>query len=242
MANILHFYPGHFHKPGYVVSGTLDTTIGGGLLVFFEDGKEAFRSEAWGGPSKKVSVKGSMDILPTPAGKYVIGPIMRYHTPSWGYSKIKWGTAIKDSDLERSLPEKAKQDVWYKLSNGNWASILKDFNFTRTEIMDRYEQLYGIRRVPKTWVFNDFGPIAIRYFKDLNNNKVLDKNEKLEGTMFHTTPENEAETKRGVKKVSLVPSHGCIHMIPADRSKLISINAFKEGTDLVIFPYDKKYR
>jgi len=242
MANILHYYPGQFHKSGSIVAGTKDTTIGGGLIVFFKEGKEAFKSEAWGGPSKKVSVTGGMDILPTPAGTYVIGPIIRYHTPSWGYSKIRWGTVIKDSELEKSLSDMAKKDVWYKLPNGKWASILKDFNITRKEIMERHEQLYGTKKAPKVWIFNDFGPLAIRYFKDLNNNKKLDKKEKLEGTMFHTTPENEAETKQGIKKISLVPSHGCIHMIPTDRSKLISINAFKEGTDLIIHPYNKRYK
>lgn len=241
MASVLHYYPGQFHKPSNIVRGTKDTTIGGGLLVVLKDGKEIFRTEAWGGPSKKVSIKNSMDIEPTPAGKYVIGPIMKYHTPTWGYSKIRWGTAIKDSELEKSLPDIEKKDVWYKLSNGKWASVLKDTGLTRKDLIERNMELYGIRKLPKVWVFNDFGPIAIRYFVDLNNNKVRDKNEKFEGTMFHTTPENEAETATG-KKLSLLPSHGCIHLIPADRTKLISIGAFKEGTDLVIHPYTEKYK
>ena len=241
MANSLHYYPGHFHTAANIVPGTKNTSIGGGLLVFLKDGKEAFRSEAWGGPSNKISINNEMDISPTPAGKYVIGPVMRYHTPSWKFSKIRWGTAIKDSDAERSLSDKKKTDVWYMLSNGKWASILKDFGITRKDIIVKHYQLYGVDRLPKTWVFNEFGPIAIRYFIDLNKNKKLDKNEKLEGSMFHTTAENEAETTRGMK-ISLVPSHGCIHLIPADRGKLISIDAFKEGMDLIIHPYDKKYR
>jgi hypothetical protein len=94
MTIILHYYPGQFHKPsntlksGVYVNGNTeitiadDTTVGGGLLVVLKDGKEIYRAEAWGGPSKKIAIKGSMPQLPTPAGKYVIGPIMRYHTPS----------------------------------------------------------------------------------------------------------------------------------------------------------------
>lgn len=242
MANVLHYYPGQFHSASSIVPGTTDTTIGGGLLVYLVDGKAVFKSEAWGGPSNKIDQSGAMDILPTPAGKYVIGPMMQYFTPSWSFSKIKWGTPIKDSDLEKSLSDMAKKDVWYQLPNGKWASILKDFGITRKDILERHMTLYSTRRVPKVWVFNDFGPIAIRYFVDHNNNKKLDGKEKLEGTMFHTTPENEAEAARGVKKVSLVPSHGCIHLIPADRAALISMNAFKEGTDLVIHPYSEKFK
>jgi len=46
MANILHYYPGQFHKSSSIVTGTKDTTIGGGLIVFFKEGKEVFKSEA----------------------------------------------------------------------------------------------------------------------------------------------------------------------------------------------------
>jgi hypothetical protein len=59
--------------------------------------------------------------------------------------------------------------------------------------------------------------------------------------MFHTTTENEAEYKLG-RSITMSNSHGCIHLNPADRSQLTSLKAFIEGMDLVIYPYDKKYK
>ncbi len=95
-----------------------------------------------------------------------------------------------------------------------WGTKLKDM----PSIKDVYYKLPSGK-----WVFNDFGPIAIRYFKDLNSNKILDDGEILEGRMIHTTAEDEALHFRG-KKISLTESHGCIHIKPAARSYFISKN------------------
>jgi len=46
-------------------------------------------------------------------------------------------------------------------------------------------------------LFNDFGPVAVRYFRDDNHNRRLDGKEYLSGEMFHTTPDNEAQAARG---------------------------------------------
>jgi hypothetical protein len=97
---------------------------------------------------------------------------------------------------------------------------------TRQDIVDLHKDLYGTGTVPSTWIFNDFGPLAIRWFKDLNGNRKLDGRERLSGQMFHTTPENEAQQALG-KPVLLGPSHGCIHLKPADRNKLFQQGAFK---------------
>lgn len=94
-------------------------------------------------------------------------------------------------------------------------------------------------KVPATWVFNDFGPIAIRWFKDTNGNKVLDKNETLSGQMFHTTPQNEAENSLG-KTIQLGPSHGCIHLNPRDRDTMLNLGAFKPQTTFVVHNYNEK--
>jgi hypothetical protein len=87
--------------------------------------------------------------------------------------------------------------------------------------------------VPATWVFNDFGPLAIRFFKDTNHNGILDQNEKLSGEMIHTTPKNEAQYRRH-QPVTLEESHGCIHIAPRDRDQLNLMGAFTRGTPLVI--------
>lgn len=241
MSEALHYYPGHFQNSANSIPGT-SSRWGGGLLVYIKNGKVAYKSEAWGGFSETVKdTRGGPDYTPTPAGHFVLENPAVYRTPSWLMSQIKWGTPIKDAPSEKSLPEHQKTDVWYRLANGNWGSIQKDFGIDRKHITDTYFNLYGIKGIPKTWVFNAFGPLAVRYFKDTNNNKKRDANEKLEGSMFHTTAENEAEFKLG-KSITMTNSHGCIHLNPADRSQLVNLKAFRGGMDLVIYPYDKKFK
>ncbi|GAA3916134.1 L,D-transpeptidase [Litoribacillus peritrichatus] len=121
--------------------------------------------------------------------------------------------------------------------------MLKDHGIERQDVIKQHESLYGkdvSPKVPKTWIFNDFGPVAIRYFKDLNNNGKLDGRETLSGEMFHTTPDNEAEYAQKLP-VRLYPSHGCIHLKPTDRDKLFSIGAFKRGTLFTVHKYTERF-
>lgn len=208
----LHFYPGQ------------------NLLVVLKGSKVVAKYEAMGGPAS-IGSDPRMAEEPTWPGEYVIDKAHPYNTPTWLMSRIKWGTPLKD------MP--GKNDVWYQLRNGHWASVTKDFSISRKELMDLYFNLYGVRKVPDQWVFNDFGPVAIRWFKDLNNNKRLDDNERLSGQMFHTTPVDEAQYARGLS-VGLTPSHGCIHLKPADRDKLMSLKAFTPGTRFVVHEYHEK--
>jgi hypothetical protein len=209
----LHFYPGqHF-------------------LIVKGGGKIIERFEAWGGPAS-IGRDPYMPEEPTWPGLYYIDRAYAYSTPSWKWSQIKWGTKLRD------LPR--QKDVWYKLPNGQWGSVSKDFNIKRDDIMKLNFRYYGFKRVPPTWIFNDFGPIAIRWFKDLNSNKVLDDNEKLSGQMFHTTPSNEAQHARGLP-VKLTPSHGCIHLKPTARNRLFSMGAFKPKTPLIVHRYNEKF-
>ena len=110
---------------------------------------------------------------------------------------------------------------------------------TRTSLITHYFSLYGTRMVPRTWVFNDFGPIAVRWFKDLNGNRVVDGRETLSGQMFHTTPENEASHARGLP-VRLVPSHGCIHLKPSERDRLFGMGAFRPKTSFIVHHYHER--
>ncbi|MGI2178415.1 hypothetical protein [Shewanella frigidimarina] len=107
--------------------------------------------------------------------------------------------------------------------------------------MEMHKELYGKAIVPESWVFNDFRPIAIRWFKDLNGNKLLDSIESLSGQIFHTTSDNEAETTLG-SPVHLRLSHGCIHLKPNDRNRLFAIGAFKRGTSFTVHQYHERYK
>lgn len=83
--------------------------------------------------------------------------------------------------------------------------------------------------MPDVWVFNDFGPIAINYYRDPNRNRKLDRGEKVMGEMIHTTPETEATTELR-RPATLESSHGCIHIKPIDLRRFLNIGAFKPGT------------
>jgi hypothetical protein len=78
--------------------------------------------------------------------------------------------------------------------------------------------------------------LAIRYFRDLNHNKKLDRKERLSGEMIHTTPQSEAQSSRGGVS-SLNSSHGCVHVLPKDRDRFLKAGAFDRGVDLLIHPY-----
>ncbi len=208
----LHFYPG-VHT-----------------LVAIQNKVITHRLKAWGGPAI-MGTDPRMAEEPTWPGTYVIHSTTSYRTPTWPMSKIAWGTELRD------MPQ--SNDVWYKLASGKWGSIKKDIGSSRHDLVRLYYKMYGQMKVPNKWVFNDFGPIAIRWFKDQNKNKILDGDERLSGQMFHTTPDNEAETALG-KPVVLTPSHGCIHLKPADRDSLLSIGAFKPKTTFTIHSYHEK--
>lgn len=210
----IHFYPGQ------------------DLLVVTKNNLSFARFEAMGGPDK-IGSDPHMAEEPTWPGQYIIDKAEAYRTPTWPTSKLTWGTKLRD------MP--AKNDVWYALPSGKWGSLNQLYQGNiRIAIMDLHMELYGTKIVPDTWLFNDFGPIAIRWFKDLNGNKVLDGQERLSGQMFHTTPDNEAETKLG-KPVRLMPSHGCIHLKPNDRDRLFTIGAFKRGTSFTVHKYNEFY-
>lgn len=208
----LHFFPGQ------------------NLLAIKKNNVFVARYDAWGGPSSMGSDP-RMAEEPTWPGTYVIHGTQTYITPTWPMSKIKWGTALLD--------QPQLNDVYYRLPSTKWGSVKNDIGIDRKTIVKLYFDYYGKMRVPSVWVFNDFGPIAIRWFKDTNGNKILDKNERLSGQMFHTTPQNEAEVSLG-KPVQLTPSHGCIHLNPRDRDVIMNMGGFKPKTTFVVRKYNEK--
>lgn len=155
------------------------------------------------------------------------------------FSEIKWGTRIKPNPTDPT-------DVLYQLPSKvsgkeKWGSTKSDFRITRTDVESEYWSLYRVRFLPKTWVFNAFGPLAIRFFKDKNANRRLDRGEEhVEGAMFHTTAEDEAAIAQG-RAVGAGYSHGCIHLRPQDRDTLIALGALKAGNMLIVHEYWERY-
>jgi L,D-transpeptidase catalytic domain len=213
---VLHFFPSQ-KKMMWVINGSSTMTV-----------------EAWGGEPPDPKIKyGIMKPRKTTPGKYVIYSVAAYRTKTWPFSRITWGTSIKLSSDGKKVLYKTGQlsQPWKPIDElipGASPGTVRKF----------YYELYGEDKIPDRWLFNDFGVKAIRYFKDLNRNRRLDKNEGLSGEMIHTTPVDEAATALG-KEVKLESSHGCIHLKPLDRDKLEKAGAFTKGTDLTIHAYDE---
>jgi hypothetical protein len=220
----VHFYPGDK------------------LLLYIVDGEVQLSAEAWGGPPVREPDE-PMDYLTTHAGTFVIDGIMPYSTKTWPRSRIRWGTPIRESRTRAGKIE-------YRTPSGGWRPlVVKDEDgseFTALKLTERHEKMYGLSSgFPKTWFLNDFGPKAVRYYEDRNQNRKRDPNEPLKGEMIHTTPKGEAETEhhpQDARKLQLTKSHGCIHIRPIDRNDFISAGAFRQGMTLVIHQYDESYR
>ena len=235
----LHYYPGHF-PPVVNNIGKNRAAIGAGLVVALKGQTVLFRGEAWGGPSAIIPVAGGPDMTPTPQGEFVLMNPEPYKTDSWPMSRIKWGTRLKESPHD-------KDDVWYlasvKMGHENWASMKRDFGLTKETILNAYSEAMGKvhKKIPTSWILNDFGPLSVRFFVDKNRNGRLDPDlEKLEGAMFHTTPVNEMQTRQ-MKEPEMEVSHGCIHLKARDRGTLIGMKVLRAGTKLTIHPYNKRY-
>jgi hypothetical protein len=219
----VHFYPGDK------------------VLLYLVEGKVKLNAEAWGGPLVKQprELDESMAAGPTHAGTFVIDGIMPYSTKTWTWSKIPWGTRIRESKTRSN-------EVEYEQSPGKWRRVTDKHNvpITKRRIELRRADLYGLVEFPETWIFNDFGPLAVRYYRDRNKNRRRDANEPLEGEMIHTTHYNEAQSKRypeDLSKVELDDSHGCIHIKPIDRDAFIDAAAFRQGMTLIIHRYSEHF-
>jgi hypothetical protein len=221
---VLHFFPGE-HK-----------------VIWAINGKAVIVADGWGGEEPQPGVK--YDVMkprPTTPGMYVIYSYEPYRTNTWDLSKIAWGTKLKyDAAADIVYFETGAKPAWKNVADripgvdANWIKHTYFALYGKTGKFDSDGDL-----IPDFWLFNDFGAMAVRYYVDKNKNHKLDKGESLSGEMFHTTPVNEAQVARGLK-VTLEPSHGCIHLDPKQRDALHDAGAFDKGTDLFIHKYTDK--
>ena len=204
------------------------------MMIWVVDGTVKIRAEAWGSeyPAPGINYR-KMKPRRTTLGKYVIYSVIPYRTKTWPLSRIPWGTPImRSSDGEHVVYKTGK-------TAHPWENIDKLIpGLTPDLIKQYYYELYGKWEIPNSWVFNDFGVKAVRYYKDLNHDKKLDAGESLSGEMIHTTPDAEASTALG-QDVHLQSSHGCIHIKPIDRNRFEAAGAYAKGTDLFIHTYEE---
>jgi hypothetical protein len=225
---VLHFYPGDKR------------------VLWVVRGKVAITAEAWGGEEPQAGARPErMRPQRTTPGRFIIHSYAPYRTKSWDMAKIRWGTelkvdATKENEKRVFYRTGLRQPAWRPVD-----SLIPWLTYDR--IREFYGQLYGDSGhhdsnhdgVPDRWIFNEFGPMAVRYFRDRNNNRVLDGDERLSGEMMHTIPLNEAQELRG-QPIKFTVSHGCIHIAPRARDQLKDAGAFKPGTTFIVHGYDER--
>jgi len=187
--------------------------------------------DAVGGPALEHTGADGYSAGPTDEGSYIMAGAWKQSKsklyPAW--STLAWGTPLREN-TDGSI------SVYV---DGKWQPLFNFTKVTRDEIKEMYYQLYGKSEIPKTWVFNDFGHLTTYYFKDKNNNKKLDKGERIESELIHTTPPDEANTALGIK-VELSESHGCVHVKPRDIDEMVARGYIAKGNAFVVHSYSEK--
>jgi hypothetical protein len=245
--------------------GVLHFFPGAKRIIWVVRGKAVVVGEAWGGEEPQPGVDyGKMKPRKTTAGRYVIHSYGPYKTKTWELARIGWGTQLQMRDWDAGGYK--VQRLYYRtgLRRTPWKLVEETApGASLTNIKKWFNELYGehdahdqqgrtVRHlpdqralhdknhdgVPDTWIFNEFGPWSVRYFRDTNHDGVLDGDEHLMGELIHTIPVNEEQVERGVP-VRFTPSHGCVHISPIDREKFRKAGAFKKGNSFIVHRYSE---
>jgi hypothetical protein len=186
--------------------------------------------EAMGGPEVAVMSSDGYTAGPTDAGEYRVLYCGQHSSRAYAaWSKILWGSELR---------EDGKGNLLVK-HQGKWTSLSRLTSVSRKDIAEYNEQLYGTKKIPDKWVFNDFGHITCYFYKDKNRDGRFNKDtESIHGEFFHTTPVNEAQQALGLPVV-LENSHGCIHLKPSDIDAMRYRGFMNKGNRVVIHRYDE---
>ncbi|WP_254509591.1 L,D-transpeptidase family protein [Anatilimnocola floriformis] len=226
MAAKLVFFPGE-RTVGECTMGTIFVVGGNGEHY-----------DAAGGAPAAYKGEGGHTSDPTPPGVYVLGPQHKATTGTWPNSAIPWGAQLR-LGKEPGRVEYLQGGNSWAAANGPTGIIVKymkqfaarDGKTRTTEECDN--ELAGLfftdreRKVLRTtsWDQNDFGQWSWN----------LTLNGKITPFYIHTTPLNELQTVKGWT-VKLDNSHGCVHLAPKTRDKMMADGYLKKG---VIFEVRK---
>lgn len=174
---------------------------------------------------------------PTRSGRFVVAKIEKHI--SYGkyafYSGIAWGTPLREYNKKVQIK---RNGVWVDLS-----SIPAFSKYAEKDVLKVLKESYAslmhdpmLKELPDSWIYNDFGHISIKYFKDLDGNFKLNGKETILGDFIHTTPGDELRSAKG-QEVILGESHGCIHVKPKDIDTMLSIY-IKKGSVIEVKEYN----
>jgi hypothetical protein len=221
----LVFFPGE-RLEGSITVGTIYVIGAGGESM-----------KAAGGPPTGRPDRGGHTIDPTPAGSYVLGPRIRVVAPSWPTSAIAWGSALR-LNAKGEVEFESAPGVWRQATGPSGVVTTAQMAFQRRsglkpdlatitrEVRGYFVDAATGKLWSTTWEWNDFG----RWGWNLR------KNGQATPYYVHTTPDDEHDTDQG-KAVHLANSHGCVHLVPKERDRLMSAGYLKEGVPFEVRPY-----
>ncbi|MFT4094923.1 MAG: hypothetical protein QM640_14920 [Niabella sp.] len=192
--------------------------------------------DAKGGPGSSLMGSDGHERTSTQAGRFIINSIEKHVSPGryafW--SGVPWGTPMR---LTNGSVEIKLGGTWKLLTSLNkWSAHSNNQAAVTKEIVNYYRKLGYKSAFPNKWVFNDFGHISVKYFKDINGDRRLNGKESIMGDFIHTTPFDEAYTTQS-KPINLGESHGCIHVKPNDIDMMISKGYLARGNTIEVHDY-----
>lgn len=199
---------------------------------------------------------------PTRPGRFVIGSVGPHVSPTrWLLSSIPWGTPLgltTEKALEvqlggnwvglHTLPGWRERFASYPpgapiLVREAYSRLMNKLSRSKFDNVAR-KQLPAPWNtdLPQTWVLNDFGQVAVKYFVDANYNRKLDGKEQLLSDFIHTTPNEELELAISRKReptspMTLEVSHGCIHLLPNIMQDWVAKGVLAVGATLEVHRY-----
>lgn len=247
----------------------LDGTVARGRFYVYVRGQQVASFDACGGPplGQQHADRGGHFAESTTEGSYVLADKEHYVTSSWPTSTVPWGAAVRvrpDQEIEFSsdgghtwrLATGATGCVtlsWMAFEGRTRAGVAADWNklhaldpgfvpqvpapLTTDDIASINTQsrqfFYAGGVLAPTYVKSDFGKWA--WNLQTQSAHGLSRT----GMFVHTTPSDEASTAAGLP-FQLTDSHGCIHIRPVDRDRMMLAGYLQKGVNFVVKKYGLK--
>lgn len=223
----------------------------------------------FGGPATTTNANSKHPATATRAGRFTINFIGPHTTAQTGpdayiWSAVPWGTPLR-LDRKLGIQIRLPGKEWQRLTSlPAWRSRDGDQAAVTQQVITRYLQLWRsvlpaiqqahlvksaqlYQEIPAKWVFNDFGHLSVKYYRDANHNGRQDHTP-AEGTLsdfIHTTPDHELvnwlnEASSAGLTMPLGESHGCVHTLPAEVDEMVQSGYLRVGGTFVVHRYDER--